>query len=68
MVEEQHRFFNLVHIVFERTLVIFYLQGNDGFSVIAETARCLDSTKEINHASTRSQYFNENSFVKTVCV
>ena len=31
-----------------------------GFPVIAEITRCHISAKEINHASARSQYFNEN--------
>ena len=35
-----------------------------GFPVIAETTRCHTFTKEINHASPRSQYFNENFYCK----
>ena len=31
-----------------------------GFPLIAEITRCHTFTKEINHASARCQYFNEN--------
>ena len=39
-------------------------QVKSGFPVIAEITRCHTFTKEINHASTCSQYFNENFYCK----
>ena len=36
----------------------------DGFPVVAEITSCHSYIKEINHARTRSQYFNENVYCK----
>ena len=38
--------------------------GQGGFPIIAEITHCHTFTKEINHASSRSQYFNENFYCK----
>ena len=35
-----------------------------GFPLIAEITRCHAFTKEINHASARCQYFNNNFYCK----
>ena len=40
------------------------LQNKGGFPLIAEITRCHAFTKEINHASARCQYFNDNFYCK----
>ena len=41
-----------------------FIQHKGGFPLIAEITRCHAFTKEINHASARCQYFNDNFYCK----
>ena len=44
--------------------IISYQYTKGGFPLIAEITRCHTFTKEINHASVRSQYFEESFYCK----
>ena len=47
-----------------RPLQLYGDQAWGGFPLIAEFTGCHTFTKEINHASARCQYFNENFYCK----
>ena len=49
-----------------KTLILIGLPTKSGFTVIAEIIRCNTLTKEINHASALTQYFNEKFILKII--